>query len=181
MEQHLLESGQTIQTHERTDCIGQGCAIHQPMPGPWAEWPRDWDNDRMIMERSCPHGIRHPVAEMYDYFLNSNRAFDLVHGCCTECICGPRVAKRPTESGHVVGAPDANSPTLEPQSQPPAVEEGIPEGLGENLVLEALSLVVELWPRNNDGTIMIDMNQWERLRRVLLIFPAMWTEVERKS
>jgi hypothetical protein len=184
MEQHLLESGQMIQTHVRGQCFGQWCAIHQPMPGLWEAWPRQWNNERLLVERQCPHGVAHPVAEMYDYFINTNRAFDLVHGCCSECVCGPRVLKRATETGGLIGVPDADSPVPAPATNDDQIPEGlgeIPEGLGENLVLEALALVVELWPRNNDGTIMITKSQWERLRRVLLIFPAMWTEVERKS
>lgn len=176
MEQHLLESGQTIQCHERTECLGQWCAIHQPMPGPWAEWPRLWHNEHNIMERTCPHGIGHPVAEMYDFYIDNGRAFDLVHGCCSECVCAPRTAKREMEAGGLLGMPDTESPAPVPRPH-----QDIPDGLGENLVYDALTLLVEMWPKNNETTIMINERQWERLRRVLLFFPAMWTEVERKS
>lgn len=172
MEQVILESGQVLQTHERGQCFGQWCAVHQPMPGPWAEWPRQWRQDRSIMERKCPHGVGHPVAEMYDFAVAQGRAYDLVHGCCRDCICSPRLAKREMEGGWVLGMADVE----EAVSQP-----AIPEGVGTNTVVDALDLLVELWPRNGETTIMINERQWERLRRVLLFFPAMWTEVDRKS
>lgn len=173
MEQVTLESGQVLQTHERTQCIGTWCAVHQPMPGPWADWPRSWRTDRAIMERTCPHGVGHPVAEMYEHSVAQGRAYDLVHGCCADCICSPRLAKRTMEGGWTLGLAD-----MEENVPQPAV---LPEGIGVNTVLDALDLLVELWPRNGESTIMINERQWERLRRVLLFFPAMWTEVDRQS
>lgn len=89
MEQHLLETGQVIQTHERGACIGRWCCIHQQMPGPWATWPRNWRDDRGIMERICPCGIGHPVAEMYEWAVAARRGEQLVHGCCRIHPCTP--------------------------------------------------------------------------------------------
>lgn len=88
-ESHILESGQTVQTHPRGKCFGTWCAIHSQMPGPWSSWPRLWRGDRGIMERQCPCGVGHPVAEMYDYVLNAGQEWILVHGCCG-CPCSPR-------------------------------------------------------------------------------------------
>lgn len=89
-ETHLLESGQTlVNVHPRLECVGEWCPIHRPMPGPWSNWPRQWSDERDIMERVCPHGIGHPVAEMYQWAMERGRGFDLVHGCCSSCICSP--------------------------------------------------------------------------------------------
>jgi hypothetical protein len=89
MEQHVLELGQVIETHDRGVCLGQWCCIHSPMPGPWAAWPRYWRGDRGIMERICPCGVGHPVAEMYEYAVVMNRTENLVHGCCRIHPCTP--------------------------------------------------------------------------------------------
>lgn len=82
MEQHLLELGQVLQTHGAGTCLGQWCSIHRPMPGPWATWPRYWRDDRGIMERICPCGVGHPVAEMYDRSLVMGEMWKLTHTCC---------------------------------------------------------------------------------------------------
>lgn len=89
MEQHLLETGQVIQTHTRGECIGHWCAIHQPMPGPWATWPRFWREDRRILERICPCGIGHPVAEMYTWATATGHGETLAHTCCFIHPCTP--------------------------------------------------------------------------------------------
>lgn len=89
MEQHLLELGQIIQTHELDTCIGRFCAIHRPMPGPWSTWPRYWRDGRGIMERICPCGIGHPVAEMYEHALATGEGgASLIHRCCIH-PCAP--------------------------------------------------------------------------------------------
>lgn len=89
MEQHLLETGQVIRTHERTQCLGQWCAIHQPMPGPWADWPRFWRDEIGILERICPCRIGHPVAEMYSWAVATGRGAMLAHRCCRIHPCTP--------------------------------------------------------------------------------------------
>jgi len=89
MEQHLLESGQLLQTHERGVCIGQWCAIHRQMPGPWANWPRYWEEWGGILLRTCPCGVDHPVAEMYVWAVATGAADRLSHNCCGIHPCTP--------------------------------------------------------------------------------------------
>lgn len=174
MDQVLLESGQVIQTHDSVSCVGEWCAVHRPQSGPWERWPRSWNRDHEIMERECPHGVFHPVSEMYDHTIAAGRALVLVHGCCPECFCAARATKRYTRSGGLLSLPDANPvPPVQMVLQAP----DIPEGLGESTTLEALSLVRELWPDHGQEQIIISKDQWTRLRRVLLNFPALWTEV----
>ena len=89
MEQHLLESGQVLQTHVRTRCIGQWCAIHQPMPGPWASWPRLWIDETVTLYRICPCSTLHPVAEMWTWAIATGNAHQLHHDCCGIHPCTP--------------------------------------------------------------------------------------------
>jgi hypothetical protein len=89
MEQHLLELGQVINTHELDGCMGRWCAIHRPMPGPWSTWPRYWREDLGIMERLCPCPVGHPVAEMYEYTVAQGRMKKLAHICCGIHPCTP--------------------------------------------------------------------------------------------
>lgn len=89
MEQVLLELGQMIQCHDSSDCLGNWCCIHKPMPGPWHAWPRYWRSDRAIMERICPCGVGHPVVEDYERFVVLGQAWQLIHGCCGIHPCTP--------------------------------------------------------------------------------------------
>ena len=83
--EYVTGTGQAlVHVHDPSRCQGRWCVIHNPMPGPWDAWPTHWRSDRGIMERVCPHGTGHPVAE--DYGRVSG--WELVHGCC-ECPCAP--------------------------------------------------------------------------------------------
>jgi len=88
-EQHLLELGQVLQTHDQGDCVGQWCAIHRQMPGPWESWPRYWDTDTVRLMRICPCGAEHPVAEMYTWAVASGHVYRLSHVCCGIHPCTP--------------------------------------------------------------------------------------------
>jgi hypothetical protein len=85
----LLELGQVIWTHGLGSCLGQWCCIHRPMPGPWSGWPRYWRDERGIMERICPCGVGHPVAEMYEYTVLQGDMYKLTHTCCGIHPCTP--------------------------------------------------------------------------------------------
>jgi len=67
--------------HEPWRCLGRWCVIHNPMPGPWSDWPTHWRGDTGEMERICPCGVGHPAVE-------SLRASG-VHGCCGRHRCWP--------------------------------------------------------------------------------------------
>jgi hypothetical protein len=85
MEQYLTDAGQVLRVHDRDQCVGAFCVIHRPMPGPWDTWPTLWRSDTGIMERMCPCGTGHPVAESYEYLP----WYRTVHGCCG-CPCTSR-------------------------------------------------------------------------------------------
>lgn len=113
------------------------------------------------MERTCPHGIGHPVAEMIEYALEHGKGYELVHGC-DGCPCGPRMTKRREESTGIVGIPDA------PTQQLPEV----PVPLDRLEVLrDALDLISDLWPKPSYASVTLESHQWVKLRRVLLAIP----------
>lgn len=91
MEDYRTGTGQDIYVHSRRVCREDSwCVIHKPMPGPWELWPTHWRFDRRIMERICPHGVGHPVAESWSYLPD----YELVHGCCG-CQCHPDLSVDP--------------------------------------------------------------------------------------
>lgn len=79
--------------HEPYLCFGRPCVIHNPMPGPWESWPTHWRADAGKMERLCPCGVGHPLAEDYER-LRTNMHEEwkiqvyLSHACCG-CPCAP--------------------------------------------------------------------------------------------
>jgi hypothetical protein len=167
-EEHTLESGQTLFTHTQGTCYGPYCAIHNPMPGPWAEWPRLWREDRNILERVCPHGVGHPVAEMYEWAITNGHGYSLVHGCCGECVCSSRVAKRPTERpADTIGVPDYEElPSSQPQELP--FDEQYRQDI--TVMIDAINLLIQLWPTTStEDSVTMTTEQWLKLRHVLAV------------
>lgn len=77
----LKGSGQVLSNvHTASRCAGRWCTIHNPMPGPWADWPMVFRDDRGYMERQCPHGIGHPARE--DVINGFARGVHGCDGCC---------------------------------------------------------------------------------------------------
>jgi hypothetical protein len=151
-EQHLLDLGQVLWTHNSLECLGQWCAIHRPMPGPWKSWPRWWRDDKQIMERICPCGIGHPVAEMQEHAIRIGETWRLVHGCCG-CPCGARALTDKTDIIPIVSK-DVD-----------VVDVEVP---GLDLRIEAGDLLAQLWPRPSSATVVLETHQWIRLRKLLL-------------
>ena len=82
MEKYKTGTGQTIRVHEKKDCEGQNCCIHNPSDHHMVNWPTHWRDDRGLMERICPHGIGHPDPDDIA-FKERNDLPDKkgVHGC----------------------------------------------------------------------------------------------------
>lgn len=85
MDVYTTGCGQTLHTHPRQRCQGRYCVIHNPWPGPWADWPTYWDSFDRIMYRICPHNMAHVVAE--DYLVFDWRALEHEDFC--DCVCAP--------------------------------------------------------------------------------------------
>lgn len=83
----------TLNVHERGQCAGEWCCIHNPSDHHMQEWPLNWRGDRRIMERLCPHGVGHPdpddaafrrrVAKKHSAYFDQG-----AHGCDGCCVEG---------------------------------------------------------------------------------------------
>jgi hypothetical protein len=97
MEKYTTGTGQLVYVHNRADCQGDYCVIHNPSDHIMKDWPTHWRQDRGMMERICEHGVGHPdpddidfkrrVAEKYPH-----KSYDKgVHGC--DGCCSNPIAK----------------------------------------------------------------------------------------
>ena len=78
----LKGSGQVLENvHREGECAGHFCTIHNPAPGPWADWPMKYIAN-IVMARMCPHGFGHPSVEDI-----MNRSAYADH-YCDGCPCG---------------------------------------------------------------------------------------------
>lgn len=80
-----------VGVHPKDVCEGF-CVVHNPIPGPWADWPTVWRGDGpgdiwSGFERRCPCGVGHTAME------EVLRGVAHSHGCCGQCPCGPPAAQ----------------------------------------------------------------------------------------
>lgn len=86
--------------HSSVMCSGKWCVVHNPM-APTRSRYLTWRDDRGIFEDVCWHGVGHPSPEQLDFWNETNREWEAVHGCCGCCGedgCGlllPRVGGDP--------------------------------------------------------------------------------------
>lgn len=79
-----------ILVHEKDNCAGQNCCIHNPSDHPLKNAPLNWRSDRRIMERFCEHGAGHVDPDDLWYRVNvlgEDAKYAGVHGCCEERCC----------------------------------------------------------------------------------------------
>lgn len=113
METTTLETGKTVGHHERDDCAGEPCVIHNPISGPWSDWPRTYSGFTGFIYRICPHGVVHPCVEDAVRIVKTIRDKEdvvnkLAHACCNECMCLPRTGlPEAVFSGAEIRLPDA--------------------------------------------------------------------------
>ena len=87
MEEYTTGTGQKIKVHDREQCKGEFCVIHNPSNHHMRDWPTHWRDDRFMMERICKHGIGHPDPDDLDF--KKRRGFDDskgIHGCDGCCM-----------------------------------------------------------------------------------------------
>ena len=75
-----------MRVHNRDACQGRGCAIHHPSGHHMRDWPTFWRDDRMVLERVCPHGVGHMDPDDAAYRATRGDT-DTTHGCCAERCC----------------------------------------------------------------------------------------------
>jgi hypothetical protein len=84
-EHHTVGAVQ-IRTHNKGECKGRHCVIHNPSDHALRGWPRSWRTDINRMERVCPHGVGHPdpdeVAYRYNQLGQKNAGTHGCDGCC---------------------------------------------------------------------------------------------------
>jgi len=54
---YFTGTGQVVAVHTSDQCEGNHCCIHSPSEHHMMNWPTNWRQDRMMMERICKHGI----------------------------------------------------------------------------------------------------------------------------
>ena len=87
METYTTGTNQTIKVHDKADCKGQYCCIHNPSDHCMKDFPTHWRDDRELMERICPHGVGHPDPDDLAYKKrNGLPDSEGVHGCDGCCI-----------------------------------------------------------------------------------------------
>jgi len=88
MEEYITGTGQKILVHDKKDCKGQYCVIHNPSNHHMKNWPTHYRYDRGLMERICKHGVGHPDPDdlAYKESIGINIAVESVHGCDGCCI-----------------------------------------------------------------------------------------------
>jgi hypothetical protein len=69
---------QLVNIHPVTECKDRRCVIHSPSKQSWSQ---HWRDDRGIFERICPHGVGHPDPDQFDYWNETDRMYEAVHGC----------------------------------------------------------------------------------------------------
>lgn len=68
--------------HSPTLCEGRPCPIHNPTNHSMRDLPTHFRDDRVLMERICPHGIGHPDPDDLWYKENVLKlTHEGIHGC----------------------------------------------------------------------------------------------------
>lgn len=90
MEEYITGTNQHIKVHNKANCRGYNCVIHNPSDHPMKNFPTNWRGDRYLMERICSHGVGHPDPDDLAFKailfgktqsgLN-NLNYESVHGC----------------------------------------------------------------------------------------------------
>lgn len=87
-----------LKVHDKNNCAGEFCCIHNPSDHPLKNAELNWRADRRIMERLCEHGVGHTDPDDLQYRINvlgQDPKYAGSHGCCEESCCSqaPRCYK----------------------------------------------------------------------------------------
>lgn len=86
-------TGNKLKVHDRSQCAGEFCSIHNPSNHIMKDWPTHWREDRGIMERMCECGVGHPDPDDIAFkrrmaikqFPSAPTYDEGIHGCCGCC------------------------------------------------------------------------------------------------
>jgi hypothetical protein len=76
-----VEGIRLTNVHSANRCQGRTCIVHNQTDHHMRGWPLLWRGDRAIFERLCPHGIGHPDPDQFQFWKETNRMYESVHGC----------------------------------------------------------------------------------------------------
>lgn len=93
-EEYRSGTGQNLVVHDKSECEGQYCPIHNPSEHIMKDWPTHYRHDRGLMERICKCGVGHPDPDDLS-FKERKRGkkfaeLESIHGCCG-CCTGEKV------------------------------------------------------------------------------------------
>lgn len=61
-----------LSVHDRADCKGQKCALHNPSPHHMRTWTKVVRLDKIgLVERLCGHGVGHPDPDSLAYYART--------------------------------------------------------------------------------------------------------------
>lgn len=84
MKSFITGTNQHILVHEKHECAGEYCCIHNPSKHHMINWPLHWRYDRQIFERLDPEGVGHPDPDDVEY--HKRKGVDIsIHGCNGLC------------------------------------------------------------------------------------------------
>lgn len=90
---YITGTGQPISgVHKANEnCEKYGCVMHNPTDHNMITFPLNWNQDKRIMERVCPHGVAHPDPDAIAYrerifekaYVDAAKSHANCDGCCT--------------------------------------------------------------------------------------------------
>jgi len=98
LEKYTTGVGQNILVHNKNQCKGQHCCIHNPSDHHMKDWPTLWRGDRGLIERICPCGVGHPDPDdlAFKESIGVDAQTEGIHGCCG-CCRGEEFTKKEFE------------------------------------------------------------------------------------
>ncbi len=82
-----LTGGQSLLAHAPTLCADAGaCTIHNPSDHHMRDWPQNWRDERLLMERICPHGVGHPDPDDVRLQAGLDSGTHGCDGCCRPLV-----------------------------------------------------------------------------------------------
>lgn len=81
----------TISVHDKGECGGEFCCIHNPSNHPLKDAPLNWRSDKRQMERLCEHGVGHVDPDDTAYWETvdpGSSSWRGIHGCDGCCQSG---------------------------------------------------------------------------------------------
>lgn len=82
---HMNNGTILVNVHDKKQCAGRRCVVHNPTQHHMSMWPAEWDDAMGMVMRVCPHGWGHPDPD--DRWFRTTRSSFLActHQCDSCC------------------------------------------------------------------------------------------------